>query len=243
MKLAHISDLHVSGGYFVPEYGDAVVKKINEAQPDLLIVSGDFTDDGHLFEYEKAAEFMDRFHVKEQFLIPGNHDSRNEGYKLFEEFFGERFPKYENDKILIQGLDSSSPDTDSGHLGRENYHYIQNMKSSKKMKVIVIHHHMIPVPGTGREENVLTDSGDALGMVVESGVNLVLNGHRHLPWIWRLERTHFITTGTATTWRLKGRSNPAMNFYTIEDDYLILEQYNIAEEKISERSKLHLVDW
>jgi Icc protein len=63
MEIAHISDLHVSGSYFVPEWGDKIVKKINSLNPEILIISGDLTDDGHLFEYEKAAKFIKRFDV------------------------------------------------------------------------------------------------------------------------------------------------------------------------------------
>jgi len=242
MKITHISDLHVSGSYFVPEWGDKIVRKINDINPDLLIISGDFTDDGHLHEYEKAVEFVERFKVTEKLLIPGNHDSRNDGYRLFEEFFGERFPKYENDRVIIQGIDSSSPDTDSGHLGRENYHYIEDMKETDRIKIIVLHHHLIPIPGTGREENVVIDSGDVLGLLVENGVHMVLSGHRHLPWVWKLERTHFITTGTATSWRLKGRSNPEFNILEIKDDHVLLEQHNIADDKLMEKLKFIIQD-
>jgi 3',5'-cyclic AMP phosphodiesterase CpdA len=222
----------------MPEWGDKLIIELQETNPDLLIISGDLTDDGHLYEYEKAKKYIDRLKVKELFMIPGNHDSRNDGYKLFEEFFGERFPQYENNEVIIQGLDSTSPDTDSGHLGRENYHHIDFLKDKQgKIKILVLHHHLIPIPGTGREENVVMDSGDVLGKVVDCGINLVLSGHRHKPWTWKLEHTYFLTTGTATTWRLKGRGYPAFNILETKGDIVTVSEMNIADNTI-----MHSVD-
>jgi 3',5'-cyclic AMP phosphodiesterase CpdA len=241
MKIIQISDLHVSGSYFVPEWGDLVVDRVNSINPDLLIISGDITDDGHMFEYEKAVEFVSRFKIKNRFMVPGNHDARNEGYKLFEEQFGDRFPVFENDQIFIQGFDSSAPDTDEGHIGRENYKLFAAIKNtSGKLKMIVVHHHVIPIPGTGREENVLSDSGDFLGLIIESGINLVLSGHRHLPWIWRLEETYFITAGAGTTWRLKAHSNASFNIFDIAGDRVRMNQVYIIDNKLEEKTKLDI---
>jgi Icc protein len=241
MKIIQVSDLHVSGSYFVPEWGDLVVDRINSINPDLLIISGDLTDDGHMYEYEKAVAFVSRFKVKNRFMVPGNHDARNEGYKLFEEFFGERFPSFENEQIYIQGFDSSVPDTDEGHIGRENYKLFSGVRnSSGKLKMIVLHHHVIPIPGTGREENVIWDAGDFLGLIIESGINLVLSGHRHLPWIWKLEHTHFITAGTPTSWRLKAHSHASFNIFDLETERVRMNQVYIIDNKFEEKTKLDI---
>jgi len=239
MQITHISDLHVSGNYFVPEWGDKIINKINSINPDILIISGDLTDDGHLFEYEKASEFIRRFEVENRIVVPGNHDARNDGFKLFEEFFGDRFSTYEDENVFILAMDSSSPDTDEGHIGRENYHLIKNMKNRRdKIKIIVLHHHVIPIPHTGREQNILVDAGDVLGHIVDSGVHLVLSGHRHLPWSWKLENTFFVTTGTATSWRLKGRSFPSFNLIELNDTLINIKQVNILKDSIEEENRL-----
>lgn len=91
------------------------------------------------------------------------NDARNEGYKVFEDIFGTRFPSYEDDMVAICGIDSSEPDIDDGHVGRENYPYIrEKLSADDKDKVrilvlhhlLVLHHHLIPIPGTGREQHI-----------------------------------------------------------------------------------------
>ena len=57
-------------------------------------------------------------------LVPGNHDARHLGYNLFHESFGRLEFYKEVGNIGILGLDSSEPDSDEGHLGRDKYKWI-----------------------------------------------------------------------------------------------------------------------
>ena len=44
-----------------------------------------------------------------------------------------------------------------------------------------------PMPGTGRERNIVNDAGDTLETLQRANVDLVLSGHKHVPYAWRLE--------------------------------------------------------
>src|SRR5439155_24775729 len=44
------------------------------------------------------------------------------------------------------------------------------------LNVFVLHHHLLPIPGTGRERNVVYDAGDAIECLQRAGVHLVLSG-------------------------------------------------------------------
>ncbi|CAD7778212.1 3',5'-cyclic adenosine monophosphate phosphodiesterase CpdA [Candidatus Methanoperedenaceae archaeon GB37] len=121
IKIAHVSDLHITGPNFVSQWGENVIDILNSEMPEILIITGDLTDDGYVHEYELAKTYIDRIKVKNKIVVPGNHDARNEGYIIFEEIFGTRCPYYENEKVVILGIDSSQPDIDDGHVGRENY--------------------------------------------------------------------------------------------------------------------------
>ena len=221
MKIAHVSDLHITGVNFVKEWGENLIKKLNEMKPDIVVITGDLTDDG--YEYEIVKEYLERIKSK-KIVVPGNHDARNKGYEIFEEFFGTRYPVYENNKVVILGIDSSEPDIDDGHIGRENYPLIKEKLGGKnKMKILALHHHLIPIPGTGRERNIPIDAGDVLNLCKELKLNFVLSGHKHLPWIWELEGTYYITAGTATSRRLKGKSYPSFNIIEANEKILIKE--------------------
>ncbi len=237
MKIAHISDLHLTSSYFVQRWGENLVKIIEAQAPDLMIVTGDLTDNGYANEFEIAKSFVDTLDVKERLIVPGNHDARNLGYEIFEEIFGTRFPTFSNDQVSVVGLDSTEPDVDDGHIGREHYDTIRENFRDDRIKILALHHHLIPIPGTGRERQIPVDAGDVLGICKEAGVDLVLSGHKHLPWTWKLDGTYFITTGTATTRRLKGRSHPAMGMINIEDGDIRMMEVDV--DKMVSTPALH----
>lgn len=227
MKIAHISDLHLTGENFVKEWGENLIDILNSIKADIVVITGDITDDGYIHEYEMAKKYIDRI-SSEKLIIPGNHDARNRGYEVFEEIFGTRYPFYENEEVAILGMDSSEPDIDDGHIGRENYPFIKGKLGNKrKIKIMALHHHLIPIPGTGRERNIPIDAGDVLNLCISLGVNLVLSGHKHLPWIWKLENTYFITAGTACSRRLKGKSHPSFNLIETKDEKIFIREINV----------------
>jgi 3',5'-cyclic AMP phosphodiesterase CpdA len=204
---------------------------VNSIKPEILVVTGDLTDDGHEHEYEQAKAFLDRIKVKNKIVVPGNHDARNEGYVLFEDIFKTRYPDYEDERVVILGIDSSEPDIDDGHIGREIYTRIKGkLPADKRIKILAMHHHLIPIPGTGRERYIPVDAGDALKLCVDTEVNFVLSGHKHKPWTWKLEETYLVTAGTATSRRLKGRSYPSYNILEIEDKKAILKEVNVTNQ-------------
>jgi len=241
LRIVHITDLHLSSPLYVPEWGKAMVEYVNGSDLDLLIITGDLTMEGHLFEYELARDFIEGFDVRNMLMVPGNHDSRNDGHTLFEEMFGDRFPSFENDETVVLGLDSSGPDSNDGHIGRENYPLIHTrFNGSDKIKFIVLHHHLIPIPGTGRERNIPQDAGDLLRIMVGSGTHFVLSGHKHKPWVWKLNDTYFITAGTACTKRLKGRSYPSFNIYSIQGKSLTVEEFRVDNGTTRELLKVDM---
>jgi predicted phosphodiesterase len=69
----------------------------------------------------------------------------------------------------------------------------------------------LPVPGTGRERNVVNDAGDALECLQRAGVNLVLAGHKHVPYAWKLENLFVVNAGTVSSLRLRGNTRPCYN--------------------------------
>ena len=216
--IAHLSDLHCGGQYFVPGLLERAIGEINELQPDVVVCSGDLTTFGFRHEYLTAREYIDRIHCDALVVVPGNHDSRNVGYVHFEEMFGDRNSVLRKGPVSIVAVDSSEPDLDHGQIGRGRYRWIEEQFAEPaELKVFVLHHHLLPVPGTGRERNVVYDAGDAIECLQRAGVRLVLSGHKHVPYVWRLEDLFVVNAGTVSSLRLRGNTRPCYNLIEIAD--------------------------
>jgi 3',5'-cyclic AMP phosphodiesterase CpdA len=196
-----------------------VADELNELAPDVVVVTGDLTDMGFRHEYTAARTLVDRIECPRKLVLPGNHDARNVGEIHFDELFGTRSSELAFGATRICGVDSSEPDLDTGRVGRDRYTWLEERLSDPEdFKVVCLHHHLVPVPGTGRERNVVYDAGDLLRVLCGLGVDLVLCGHKHVPNVWRLEDLLIVNAGTSCSLRLRGRTKPCYNIIEIHGD-------------------------
>jgi 3',5'-cyclic AMP phosphodiesterase CpdA len=129
--------------------------------------------------------------------VPGNHDERNLGFKLFPEFFGKPNSIQDFEEMTLVKLASSEPDKDEGRLSRIRHQMIERgIRRNKKMTVIGFHHHLVPVPNSGREKNIIEDAGETLDIILRNKVPLVLMGRRHFPYGVRVHSTLLVNAGT-----------------------------------------------
>ncbi|MBO7718770.1 MAG: metallophosphoesterase [Methanosphaera sp.] len=222
-KIVHMSDLHMGFTEFREDILLKAINQINMLQPDAVVISGDITDHGYYREFVKVKEYIDLIDSP-TIVIPGNHDARNIGDEVFEEIIGDRDTTLElkESNIKIIGLDSSVPDLGHGKIGRLQRKFleteIKNAKDRNMFIIITVHHHIIPVPNTGRERNVLSDAGDILLLLLQNNINLVLSGHKHVPHVWKMNNTVFVTAGTVSSMKLRGNTHPSFNILDIKDD-------------------------
>jgi Icc protein len=216
-RIAQLSDIHCGGPHFVPSLLERAIAEINEWGPDLVVCCGDLTTFGYKPEFAEARAFLDQVACPSVVVIPGNHDSRNVGYVHFEEFFGERSSVHHVGGVTIVAVDSTEPDLDHGRIGRGRYAWIEEQFAAPAdLRVFVLHHHLLPVPGTGRERNIVYDAGDAIECLQRSKVDLVLSGHKHVPYAWRLEDMFIVNTGTVSSLRLRGNTRPCYNVIEVD---------------------------
>lgn len=229
LRIAQVSDIHCGTITFDPELMETCVAQVNERDVDLVVVAGDLTAEGYVWEFEEAAGWLERFEAP-TFVVPGNHDARNIGWIHFRRLFGERFPVerrvFEGDRaeridapgVTVVGVDSSQPDLNEGRVGREWYGWIRERfeRASDDLKVFVVHHHLISIPGTGRERSTVVDAGMLLQVLAESRVDVILSGHKHVPYFWGLNGMLVCNSGTASTWRVRGLTPPSWNEVTID---------------------------
>jgi len=233
LTIAQLSDIHCGSPHFVPSLLDRAIVEVNELQPDVVIVSGDLTGDGYRAEYELAREYLDKIACDRMIVIPGNHDSRNVGYVHFEELFGERRSELHRNGVSILAVDSTEPDLDNGLIGRGRYEWIEERFGAHDafLRIFVLHHHLLPVPGTGRERNVVHDAGDTLECLQRADAHLVLSGHKHVPYAWRLENLFVVNAGTVSTTRLRGKTKPCYNVVDARPDRVtVFRKYPFHEQ-------------
>ena len=228
MLIAQISDVHVGGGRYREELLRTAIAEINAEAPDLVVVAGDLTDDGYPDQYPLARQELDALTCDETVLVPGNHDARNVGYLRFEDTFGSRDSRRRLSSgkldVALVAVDSSKPDLDEGEIGREHYGWIEEgFAEDADVRIFVCHHHLMPIPGTGRERNQVLDAGDVLSLLRQCEVDLVLAGHRHVPYVWPVAGMYLVHSGTVSTLRTRGFPHPAYNLLRIEAGRISIE--------------------
>jgi Icc protein len=210
--IAQISDLHFGTPQFSPDLLVKVITEVNDLQPDLVVVSGDLTLNGYRQEFMAAKECLDRIACPDLLIVPGNHDSQNAGYLHFAELIGPRRSVFKRGGNVVVGLDSTQPDLGDGRVGRSQYDWIQEqLLSAPDLRVLVLHHHLLPVPQTGRERNICYDAGDVLQLLLHCEADLVLSGHKHVPHAWTLNGLTAVTAGTACSSKMRGVAEPSYN--------------------------------
>ena len=223
-RLIHLSDLHF--GAHEPKLVEAVESRIHEAKPDLVVISGDFTQRARTEQFKEACRFMTRLRDAghEVLGVPGNHDvplydvlrrflSPLTRYKRYID--GTLCPFHELDGAAVLGINTARSLTfKDGRLSTEQIEFIQSTfaKARPKPRILVTHHPLFALP---------VDDGPALGKAIgrqelaldaiaEAGVDLLLAGHNHRAsthsardLATRAGPALVIQAGTATSTRLR----------------------------------------
>jgi len=252
-KLILISDTHISNwtGQFNEEAFKAGVELVaselrsSDANRTEIIHLGDITDEGVFVDYSYADEVITKEFAWQGFpklweqthKIPGNHDVRNVGNTIWESFYGKRDFLVELENLVIMGIDSCEPDQNGGKVGDRGLEEILRLQpySEDKRTVLCLHHHLVPIPNTGRERSTILDAGDVIDVVFEAGVDVVVTGHRHHPHSYTLARGGHklivINSGTFSANKTRALAGHSFAVLEFED-----QQLNIRFQGIDDYS-------
>lgn len=235
-RLIHLSDLHF--GAHEPHLVEAVEARVNEQQPDLVIISGDFTQRARTEQFEQACSFLDRLREAghDVFAVPGNHDIPL--YDVLRRFLSpltryKRFiddvlcPYQELPGVVVLGINTARSFTFSdGRISHEQMDFIRETfarTDPKAMRILVTHHPLFSLPvGDGPELGKAVGRSElALDAIQDAGVDMLLAGHNHRAsteardLVTRAGAALVIQAGTATSHRLRDEEQ---SFNEIEID-------------------------
>ena len=223
-RLIHLSDLHF--GAHDDRFVQGVERYIDNEGPDLVIVSGDFTQRARTAQFEQAFAFLGRLRDAghEVLGVPGNHDIPL--YDVLRRFLSPltRYRKYIDDSLCpfhqlptaaVLGINTARSLTfKHGKINDEQIAFIRDTFSRVDAtipRILVTHHPIFALPtGDGIGEPI-KNQADVLHMIGELGVDLLLAGHNHrashqdsADFVTKSTGALVIQAGTATSTRVRG---------------------------------------
>ena len=195
LTLLHASDLHF-GKPFNPQVAEIFKGAIRDVSPDVLVLSGDFTQRAKVQEYQAARKFLDELPDIPVVVTPGNHDIPL--YRVWERVLAphRNYKKYISPDLdtvtvvedaTVVALDTSAPYTAivNGRLSDRQLLFAAEAfrrAPAGGLKVVVVHHHLMSAPDY-ESDQVLPGFRRCLEAFRKMGVELILGGHLHRSYV------------------------------------------------------------
>jgi 3',5'-cyclic AMP phosphodiesterase CpdA len=246
-RIIHLSDLHF--GAHDPKLVEAVEEHVNADKPELVVVSGDFTQRARTEQFKEACAFLDRLREAGHDVlgVPGNHDVPL--YDVLRRFLSPltRYRRYIDDTLCpflemegmaVLGINTARSLTFSdGRISHEQMDFIRESfarTDPKVPRILVTHHPMFALPvGEGPELGKAIGRQElALDAIADAGVDILLAGHVHrasthnsADLVTRAGGALVIQAGTATSVRLRGEEQ-SFNRIEVNGDEVAVTEYD-----------------
>jgi 3',5'-cyclic AMP phosphodiesterase CpdA len=233
-RIAHLSDVHF--GANDPKIVAATEAWLQQAQPDLVIISGDFTQRARIAQFREASAWLNRLRAAGHAIlaVPGNHDVPL--YDVFRRFAAplHRYKRYisndlspwfENEQVAVLGINTARSLTiKDGRINRAQMAMIEERFASvslEKTRILVTHHPLFAMPiGEGTELTEAVGRHErAIDAVCRAGIHVALAGHFHRTYaeaarkmVERAGGALVIQAGTATSHRLRNDELQSFNW-------------------------------
>jgi 3',5'-cyclic AMP phosphodiesterase CpdA len=222
--ILHASDLHF--GKTNPEIVSRLLHDILERKPDIVVLSGDFTQDGQSREFIGARDFIAQI-PGPVFTVPGNHDIARfsvaerflHPYKRYRQYINDDLnPVYEYKNCLIVGVNTARPAVPHwnwAHGMISEAQIVQAEKAFQKARPeqcrIFVCHHPLMAAADAPLDTIVWRGKELTRMLFRQNVELVLTGHVHHASV-TLANDHegqlaSVGASTATSTRLRHHAN------------------------------------
>ncbi len=222
--LVHLSDLHF--GRVDPAIVPPLLDFIRRATPDLVAISGDFTQRARTEEFQAAREFLGAIPFP-QIVVPGNHDVPL--YNLVSRFF-RRLDRYQewvtadlapffcDEEIAVAGVNTARALTfKDGRINDEQLAVLRERfarLAGGAQTRIVVTHHPFDLPAGVQTGRVVGRARQAMETMAQCRVDLLLAGHFHLAHTgsstarFRIPGYSALVVASGTTTSTRGRGQP-----------------------------------
>lgn len=192
-RLLQLSDPHF--GTVRPAVADALRALVQAQRPALLLLTGDITQRATAAQFAAARAYVDALGVPACIAIPGNHDlplfdlaSRLLWpYARYARAFGaELEPQFENADLQLWALNTTRRWRHvDGALGAAQIEQVAQRaeRAAPQRWRLVAVHQPLAVPSPDDAHDLLHGHAAALRRWAAAGVDLVLGGHIHLPYV------------------------------------------------------------
>src|SRR6202158_477495 len=222
--IAHLSDPHF--GRIEPTIVQALITTVTEARPDVVVVSGDFTQRAKEREFQEARRFLDDL-PSPQIVVPGNHDvplynvyaRAVKPLRNYQRYISKDLePFYSDDEITIVGINTARSLTFKN--GRINTRQVA--RSCARLEAcgenrtrVIVSHHPFDLPESHELHGLIGRAHMAMAGFARCRVDLILSGHLHISHTSESAKRYkipghsalVIHAGTATSTRGRGELN------------------------------------
>lgn len=238
ITIVQASDLHF-GKPHDPAAASAFLADVRVLSPDLIVLSGDFTQRAKLHEYAAAAEFIQGLPEVPVVVTPGNHDVPL--YRVWERIFApyRNYRAHIREELnTVQGipgvtavsLNSTAPYRAivNGRITGEQLAFAREAFQSapeEDLRIVVAHHHLAPAPDY-EGDRPLPKARRILEAFQEMGVHMVMGGHLHRAYIGNSLDVHpgphrdrgivIVQSGTTTSSRGRAREQAKKSFNVVQ---------------------------
>jgi 3',5'-cyclic AMP phosphodiesterase CpdA len=244
--IVHLSDLHF--GRLDTRVVAPLVGAIESLVPDLVAISGDFTQRARRGQFKEARAFLQSLPYP-HLVVPGNHDVPL--YDIARRFLTplgryRRFiakdlePMFVDGEVVVLGLNSAR----ALSFGRGQLNEAQISRAAQRLRQvdphlikIIVTHHPFDLPDDYGSEHLVGRAKLAMAQFAAVGADLFLAGHLHVSHIGHTAERYKIAghsalvvqAGTISA-RLRGEPN-AFNVLRLNRPYITVTRHTWVEAR------------
>ena len=253
--LVHLSDLHF--GRIDPALIEPLRQAVGELKPDLVAISGDFTQRARRSQFAAARAFIESLSAK-TLVVPGNHDiplydvveRLAAPLARYREYIsGDLEPEYRDEEMIVVGVNTARSMVFPFGEGRISISQVDriierlsNLPPSL-LRVIVTHHPFDLPPGV-HERRLVGRNAMAMEKLAAVNADLFLSGHLHISHVSHVADRYsagghtglIVQAGTVST-RSRGEA-PSFNVLRMQRPEIELTRHSWNDQQADFTSQI-----